>query len=380
MKKILSLVFIVLATAQIAFSQQAIAKIKYEEAEEAYAANNFKTTVSKLTEAESLLKSTNPRILYLKILAQSKIIEQNVYLEEYTLLNSTRILSDKYLKEYENLPDNDDKYRDIYKVSEQLKKYPISELDFNIEVRKTGVKFYRKKEYKNAFIYCSIAAQKGDDTANYCIGLMYLHNLGIEKDYSKAFDIFNKLSFKKHAGANNSLGYIYQNGWGQKQDFKLAFKYFELSANQESKEGQANLGDCYDSGIGCTKDIILAQKYYQLSASQGFYYAQYHLGLQFYFGVLGSKDITQAEKYFKLSSDQGYPRAHYYLGLLYFDGEGVIKDWVKADKYFRAVILSNFEQIYKKEASQKLAEIYRTGGFGIKKDKTEAKKWESISQ
>jgi len=130
------------------FAQQAIAKIKYEEAEEAYAANNFKTTLSKLIEAETILNTTNPRILYLKIMAQSKILEQNVFAEEYSFLESLRRTTDKYLKEYENLPDNDDKYRDIYKVSEQLKKYPANQDEF----------IKRKKDLSDEVDYYRIVA------------------------------------------------------------------------------------------------------------------------------------------------------------------------------------------------------------------------------
>ena len=50
--------------------QNTIAKLKFEEAEEAYANNNFDLALSKLIEIETLLKSPNPKILYLKINSQ----------------------------------------------------------------------------------------------------------------------------------------------------------------------------------------------------------------------------------------------------------------------------------------------------------------------
>ena len=128
MKKSL-LTLIIIATIQITFAQNTIARFKFEDAEEAFALNNYELTLSKLKEVEALLNGTNPKIIYLQILAQSKIIEKDP-LNDWLLLKNTRTLSGKYLIDYENLPDNEDKYRDIYKASEALKKWPSSVDEF----------------------------------------------------------------------------------------------------------------------------------------------------------------------------------------------------------------------------------------------------------
>jgi uncharacterized protein (TIGR02145 family) len=134
MKKLLTLTFILLATTQFAFAQQAIAKIKYEEAEEAYAVKDYKTTLKKLDEVETILKSTNPKVMYLRIMAQSSDIEYNP-LNDLNILVNTRKLCAKYLKDYENVPNNEDKYRDIYKKSEALNtNYPATLDEFNKKV------------------------------------------------------------------------------------------------------------------------------------------------------------------------------------------------------------------------------------------------------
>ena len=128
-KQILSI--IVLTIAQITIAQNTIAKFKFEEAEQAFVNNDYKQTISKLDEAEALLKSTNPKILHLKILAQSKIIESDP-LVDYALIEDTRKLSKNYLKDYEKLPNNEDKYREIYYLNEKLKEYPSSSQEFEI--------------------------------------------------------------------------------------------------------------------------------------------------------------------------------------------------------------------------------------------------------
>ena len=123
MKKIITLISIIFLVSNAGFAQNSIAKLKYEEAEEAYASNDFTLTLGKIKEVEGLLKSTNPKLLYLKIMAQTKIIEADPE-NEYAIIENTRASVEKYLKDYDNLPDNEDKYRDIYKISEKLTIYP----------------------------------------------------------------------------------------------------------------------------------------------------------------------------------------------------------------------------------------------------------------
>jgi uncharacterized protein (TIGR02145 family) len=162
MKKLLTLAFILLATTQFAFAQQAIAKIKYEEAEEAYATNKFELTVTKLNEVEAILKSTNPRVMYLKIMAQNAIINNNPY-KDFEILKNIRYLSAKYLKDYENVPNNEDKYRDIYKISEALNaNYPKTLDEFN--------KIVKKEQEKTLTICSQVWLKKNLDVSSYSDG------------------------------------------------------------------------------------------------------------------------------------------------------------------------------------------------------------------
>ena len=91
--------FMIIAAVQFSFAQNTIAKLKFEEAEEAYTSNNFELTLTKLKEVETLLKGTNPRTLYLQILSQTKIIERNP-LGDYDIIESTKKSINKYLMDY----------------------------------------------------------------------------------------------------------------------------------------------------------------------------------------------------------------------------------------------------------------------------------------
>ena len=149
MKKLMLFSILLMAFFQQAVAQETIAKLKYEEAEEAYTQGNYELTVNKLREIEQMLKSTNPKILYLQLMAQSKIIEKNPY-SNYAMIESARKGSAKYLKDYEKIPNNEDRYRDIYKVSEFLKKYPENKEAFDAELKKQEQEKIERKKQEEA--------------------------------------------------------------------------------------------------------------------------------------------------------------------------------------------------------------------------------------
>ena len=159
MKKAISF-FLVIINVNLAMAQNTtIAKFKFEEAEQAFVNNNYKQTISKLDEAEVLLKATNPKILHLKISAQFKLIEQNPY-NDYKILENTKKLSANYLKEYGELSGNEDKFREIYIINEKLKKHPATREIFeshinqqkNIIEEKRIAELEKLKEFELAFM------------------------------------------------------------------------------------------------------------------------------------------------------------------------------------------------------------------------------------
>ncbi|PKP30347.1 MAG: hypothetical protein CVT99_13545 [Bacteroidetes bacterium HGW-Bacteroidetes-16] len=64
MHKYLILFFTVLLIFQISMAQTAIAKLKFEEAEETFEKKDYTTVLTKLDEAEKILGKTNPPMLY----------------------------------------------------------------------------------------------------------------------------------------------------------------------------------------------------------------------------------------------------------------------------------------------------------------------------
>jgi hypothetical protein len=126
--KKISLIVCFLIIGFSASSQSVIAKIKYEDAEAAYQKKDYPLAITKLDEAEAILKVANPRTTYLRIMAQYKMLEDGGF-NNFTLLESARKLSADYVEKYETIPNNEDKFKEIYRVLEALNKRPNPQVE-----------------------------------------------------------------------------------------------------------------------------------------------------------------------------------------------------------------------------------------------------------
>lgn len=106
----------VLLTACLPLSAQTtIAKIKYEQAEQAYADGDYKTALKKTQETEDILKSSNPKTLYLKVMSQFKLLDT-----DDQIIRSLKRDAQDYIARYDGIPELEDKFRDVYLVYEQI--------------------------------------------------------------------------------------------------------------------------------------------------------------------------------------------------------------------------------------------------------------------
>lgn len=71
---------------------------------------------------------------------------------------------------------------------------------------------------------------------------------------------------------------------------------------------------------------------------------------------------------FTLSAAQDNAHAYYNLANIYVDGQGVEKDYKAASEYYIQAIEFGHE-----DAAAELAELYKVGGFGLKKDLKKAR-------
>lgn len=130
MNRLIFTFFLVFTTLMVDAQNNQIAIIKYEQAEEAFNKTDFKSAISYLNECELLLGTTNAKIMFLKINAQVNQIEQDPF-ADYEIIKNVRLNIQKYLKEYENIPNNQEKYKEIYFTIDKVNKYPKTAEEFS---------------------------------------------------------------------------------------------------------------------------------------------------------------------------------------------------------------------------------------------------------
>ena len=109
--------------------------------------------------------------------------------------------------------------------------------------KKTGAEYANK-----AASWLESEARRGNQYAQYNLGMMYCKGCGVEKDNKKAIRWLKSAAKQGHAGAQIQFGECYYDGVGVKKDVNLAIKYCFLAADQQHPEGQHRVGAWHSNG------------------------------------------------------------------------------------------------------------------------------------
>jgi len=350
-------------------AQMGVAKIKYDEAEEAYTAKNYKLCLEKLDGVVEILKETNPKVQYLRIICISKMIEKNPLgnFKEFVQLSN---YYNKYLIDYDNIPDLEEKYRAVYLISETYKKYPHNEEEYQevINLRKRGRVYKYDKDsldYQRAEKYFEEAYNRGDLRSLVELAGMYEYggpgfnkNIEIAGVYYQILSdnnipeglykqgIFEIRNFKNNQTTYDKIanaayqGYLpaitltaiiqfcgYQitkkpdYSWSNTTKSKpsLIYQLGNISKNQQNTEtNDLNLG-AYQKSVKYWLNLAETNG----ETSSEFYY---YLGKSYALGIMtGLVDFVKAAEYFKKSADLGNIKGKNALGYLYMNGYGALE-------------------------------------------------------
>lgn len=348
----LGLIVVLNASAQ---AQNAIAKIKYEQAEEAYTKGDFSTAVVKLDEAEKLLGSTNPKIMYLRIMSQDKLLDG-----DSSIVDPLRKNCQYYLKEYEKLENLEEKYKDVYLVSERLLQYEKNP-DFI-----AGEQAYKAKDYSAALQHFRKAAASGFARAMTYIGIMNLYGNGMDRNMEEARKWFERSAEKGNGFGYYWLGEVYYFGWGVTTNIHQSLQYYQQAASKNVAPAFTGLGNIYYFNL---YDPKKAFEWYQKGAAKNDGYAQFMLADYFLKGTSVPKDEAAALSWYKKAINNGYPQAMTMIGYIYLNGYGVPKDYTQAYEWYSK---GAEKGIFK--CMLGLSVLYEEG-WGVKKDKKLAQEW-----
>ena len=98
---------------------------------------------------------------------------------------------------------------------------------------------------------------------------MYANGEGVPKDDKTAVKWWKLAAEQGDASAQYYLGVMYDKGQGVPEDDKTAVKWYTLAAEQGSTTTQFNLGVMYDSGQGVPQDNVYAHMWWNIAALQG---------------------------------------------------------------------------------------------------------------
>ena len=107
----------------------------------------------------------------------------------------------------------------------------------------------------------------GQLKAEWSLGQIYSHALGVPRNYSQALVWYTKAAQQDLAAAQVDLGVMYFNGLGTTQDYAQALRWFSKAAAQGSAAAENNLGVMYLNGLGVSPDKAKARDWLQQSCS-----------------------------------------------------------------------------------------------------------------
>ncbi|HIB42688.1 MAG TPA: hypothetical protein EYO37_01705 [Nitrospina sp.] len=260
-------------------------------------------------------------------------------------------------------------------------------------------------DYKTAFEIWLSLAKRGNNAAQFNLGLMYDKGDGVNQDFSKAVKWYRLAAIQGNADAQLNLGLMYYNGVGVPKNYKRAARWYLYSARQGNLGAQFNLGWMYDKGEGVIPNYKRALKWYKLAAKQGHGGAQYNLGLMYdngdkiarnfqktlYWylkagkqgnaeaqfelakiydqGIKTKQDSRKAIQWYKLAAKKGKREAQFRLGRMYVQGKGILKNYASAATWFRRAAVQEHPN-----AQFNLGLLYESGD-GVERDSKKAAKW-----
>ena len=105
-----------------------------------------------------------------------------------------------------------------------------------------GLIAYIDGDYPTALREFRLAAEQGNASAQFNLGIMYENGRGVPQNYAEAARLYRLAAEQGDALAQYNLGVMYGNGQGLPQNYQLAYMWFNLAAGK-GIEGAASARD-----------------------------------------------------------------------------------------------------------------------------------------
>lgn len=186
----------------------------------------------------------------------------------------------------------------------------ISTLGFNAFAN-LEVGIYAKNEgnYAIALTAFKPLVKLGYAPAQYELGEMYYHGLGVKKDLNKAAELYHLAAKQGDAEAQFNLSVLYSEGITVEKSPKTAALWVTKAANLGLAAAQFNLATLYENGEGVLLDYKKAFYWYAKAAEQNYILAQYNLALMYSQGHGVKKSVFLSYVWNTIAAANGYADA-----------------------------------------------------------------------
>ena len=343
--------------------ENAIATLKFEEAETAYSSGNYTVALNKLDEVDKLAGIMS-KSLYLRI------VVTDITFDYYDVKSTTLVALSKYVNSYLKTMEAeglDDRYREVYAISTrvnnalQVKKWKESPEFIN------GEKASKDKNYEEALTWLKKGEANGNLAAINYIGLVYRS----QQKYQEAFDHFSKAASAGYATAMRNLADFYFDGVKGvvAQNYDEAMKWYLKAAENGEADAFDSIGMMYSFGQSVTKNEAEALKWYGRAVNKGQVSAMENMGMLYHGGSEGFRDYTKALFYYRMALGKGSTNMENNVGSLYFEGKGVPQNYPEALNWFKKAAANG-----NMRSANNIGDMY-LNGHGSAKDYAEALRW-----
>jgi len=189
----------------------------------------------------------------------------------------------------------------------------------------TGVEAFKNKDYERAFREWRASADAGLADAQFDLGVLYAHGLGVQQDLGEAERWYRRSAEQGYPDAEFALGEMYSRGWSAgARDQANAMRWLQLENNGDTSMPTGDWDSIAD--YGQAKDQKQAAYWYRRAAEQGLAEAQYSLGRLYATGKGVPHDEEQATMWVRAAASQGFPAAEARLGTRYAAGKGTTQE------------------------------------------------------
>ena len=167
-----------------------------------------------------------------------------------------------------------------------------------------GLAAFRDGDYATALGEFRPLAEQGHTEAQFYLGQLHDHGLGVPEDDAEAVRWYRLAAEKGFALAQFSLGNKYFNGEGVPEDDAQAVRWLRLAAEKGEANAQTNLGNMYRNGLGLSQDYVASYMWFRIASALGApeAAADYHKIAE----VMEPEQIAEAQRRAKVCMESNY--------------------------------------------------------------------------